>query len=319
MSLILTTIILLIFGLTILIRFSDIFVSAASSLSLSLKVPKMLIALTIAAFGTCAPELAISFNSIKSGASDMTLANVIGSCIVNILLIVGLSAITRPIKVKERTIKKELPLLVIITTAFFILVTDSLFKKSAVNSLSRADAIMLLIWFILFMFYIIGIVRKNKNNEYDIPEYSIVKSIILIILSLSAITLSSNIVVDNAVLLASQIGISQKIISMTVIVIGTSLPELTMTINAARKDEFDMAVGNIIGTNIFNICIVLGLPIAIYGGVSSSSFNVVDTSVVLLSALMFYIFGRSNKELSRREGLLMVLVFILYYTYVFIS
>ncbi len=319
MSLILTTIILLVFGLTILIRFSDIFVSAASSLSLSLKVPKMLIALTIAAFGTCAPELAISFNSIKSGASDMTLANVIGSCIVNILLIVGLSAITRPIKVKERTIKKELPLLVIITTAFFILVTDSLFKKSAVNSLSRADAIMLLIWFILFMFYIIGIVRKNKNNEYDIPEYSIVKSIILIIFSLLAITLSSNIVVDNAVLLASQIGISQKIISMTVIVIGTSLPELTMTINAARKDEFDMAVGNIIGTNIFNICIVLGLPIAIYGGVSSSSFNVVDTSVVLLSALMFYIFGRSNKELSRREGLLMVLVFILYYTYVFIS
>lgn len=319
MSLILTTIILLVFGLTILIRFSDIFVSAASSLSLSLKVPKMLIALTIAAFGTCAPELAISFNSIKSGASDMTLANVIGSCIVNILLIVGLSAITRPIKVKERTIKKELPLLVIITTAFFILVTDSLFKKGAVNSLSRADAIMLLIWFILFMFYIIGIVRKNKNNEYDIPEYSIVKSIILIILSLSAITLSSNIVVDNAVLLASQIGISQKIISMTVIVIGTSLPELTMTINAARKDEFDMAVGNIIGTNIFNICIVLGLPIAIYGGVSSSSFNVVDTSVVLLSALMFYMFGRSNKELSRREGLLMVLVFILYYTYVFIS
>lgn len=319
MSLILTTIILLVFGLTILIRFSDIFVSAASSLSLSLKVPKMLIALTIAAFGTCAPELAISFNSIKSGASDMTLANVIGSCIVNILLIIGLSAITRPIKVKERTIKKELPLLVIITTAFFILVTDSLFKKSAVNSLSRADAIMLLIWFILFMFYIIGIVRKNKNNEYDIPEYSIVKSIILIIFSLLAITLSSNIVVDNAVLLASQIGISQKIISMTVIVIGTSLPELTMTINAARKDEFDMAVGNIIGTNIFNICIVLGLPIAIYGGVSSSSFNVVDTSVVLLSALMFYIFGRSNKELSRREGLLMVLVFILYYTYVFIS
>ena len=141
----------------------------------------------------------------------------------------------------------------------------------------------------------------------------------LIIFSLLAITLSSNIVVDNAVLLASQIGISQKIISMTVIVIGTSLPELTMTINAARKDEFDMAVGNIIGTNIFNICIVLGLPIAIYGGVSSSSFNVVDTSVVLLSALMFYIFGRSNKELSRREGLLMVLVFILYYTYVFIS
>lgn len=319
MTLILTALTLFVIGLVSLIRFSDIFVSAASSLSIHLKVPKMLIALTVAAFGTCAPELAISFNSISGGNPDMTLANVIGSCVVNILLIVGIAAIVRPIKVKERTIKKELPLLVIITSAFFVLLTDSLFKKGSSNTLSRADGIMLLCWFILFMFYIIGLVRKNKNEETLIPEYSLKKSVILIILTLIGIIVSSDIVVDNAVMLAEVLGISQKIISMTVIVIGTSLPELTMTINAARKDEFDMAVGNIIGTNIFNICIVLGLPIAIYGGVSSSSFNVVDTSVVLLSALMFYIFGRSNKELSRREGLLMVLVFILYYTYVFIS
>lgn len=318
MTLILTALTLFVIGLVSLIRFSDIFVSAASSLSIHLKVPKMLIALTVAAFGTCAPELAISFNSISGGNPDMTLANVIGSCIVNILLIVGIAAIVRPIKVKERTIKKELPLLVIITSAFFVLLTDSLFKKGSSNTLSRADGIMLLCWFILFMFYIIGLVRKNKNEETLIPEYSLKKSVILIILTLIGIIVSSDIVVDNAVMLAEVLGISQKIISMTVIVIGTSLPELTMTINAARKDEFDMAVGNIIGTNIFNICIVLGLPIAIYGGVSSSPFSVVDTSVVLISALMFYIFGRSNKELSRREGILMVLVFILYYIYIFI-
>lgn len=318
MTLILTALTLFVIGLVSLIRFSDIFVSAASSLSIHLKVPKMLIALTVAAFGTCAPELAISFNSISGGNPDMTLANVIGSCVVNILLIVGIAAIVRPIKVKERTIKKELPLLVIITSAFFVLLTDSLFKKGSSNTLSRADGIMLLCWFILFMFYIIGLVRKNKNEETLIPEYSLKKSVILIMLTLIGIIVSSDIVVDNAVMLAEVLGISQKIISMTVIVIGTSLPELTMTINAARKDEFDMAVGNIIGTNIFNICIVLGLPIAIYGGVSSSSFSVVDTSVVLLSALMFYIFGKSNKELSRREGILMVLVFILYYIYIFI-
>ena len=319
MTLILTAITLFVIGLVSLIRFSDIFVSAASSLSIHLKVPKMLIALTVAAFGTCAPELAISFNSISGGNPDMTLANVIGSCIVNILLIVGIAAIVRPIKVKERTIKKELPLLVIITSAFFVLLTDSLFKKGSSNTLSRADGIMLLCWFILFMFYIIGLVRKNKNEEALIPEYSLKKSVILIILTLIGIIVSSDIVVDNAVMLAEVLGISQKIISMTAIVIGTSLPELTMTVNAARKDEFDMAVGNIIGTNIFNICIVLGFPISIYGTVSSNAFTVVDSSIVLLASIIFYIFGKSNKVLSRREGVLMVLVFLIYYVYLFIS
>lgn len=319
MILILTALTLFVIGLVSLIRFSDIFVSAASSLSIHLKVPKMLIALTVAAFGTCAPELAISFNSISGGNPDMTLANVIGSCVVNILLIVGIAAIVRPIKVKERTIKKELPLLVIITSAFFVLLTDSLFKKGSSNTLSRADGIMLLCWFILFMFYIIGLVRKNKNEEALIPEYSLKKSVILIILTLIGIIVSSDIVVDNAVMLAEVLGISQKIISMTAIVIGTSLPELTMTVNAARKDEFDMAVGNIIGTNIFNICIVLGFPISIYGTVSSNAFTVVDSSIVLLASIIFYIFGKSGKVLSRREGVLMVLVFLIYYVYLFIS
>ena len=315
---ILKPIILLVLGLIILIRFSDIFVEAASSLSLRLKVPKMLIALTVASFGTCAPELAISFNSIRTGNPDMTLANVIGSSIVNILLIVGVAAIVRPIKVKERTIKRELPLLVIITSAFFVLITDSLFKKGAANTLTRADAIMLLVWFALFIFYIVGIVRKNKSDDEEKPKFTLCKSLVLIVVSIISIIIASDLVVDNAVLLAEKIGISQKIIAMTVIVIGTSLPELTMTVNAARKNEFDMAVGNIIGTNIFNICIVLGLPIALYGTISSNAFTMVDTSIVLLSSIIFYIFGKSDKELSRREGILMVILFLVYYAYLFI-
>ncbi len=313
---ILTCLILLAIGLLVLVVYSDLFVDAASSLSIKLKVPKILIALTIASFGTCAPELAISFNSIRTGNVDMTIANVIGSSIVNILLIVGLAAIVKPIKVKERTSKKELPILALITTTFFFLISDSIFRKGATNGLSRQDAIVLLCCFLLFLLYIFIVVRKNKNDEKSKAKYSLKKSIILIVLSLLAIVVASDIVVDNAVLLAEQIGISQKVIAMTVIVIGTSLPELIMTIESARKGEFDMAVGNIIGTNIFNICIVLGLPIAIYGGVSSGSFNIVDTTIVLVSALIFYIFGKSGRELSRREGMLMVLVFILYYSYV---
>lgn len=313
---ILTCITLLIIGLIILVIYSDLFVDAASSLSIKLKIPKMLIALTIASFGTCSPELAISFNSIKSGNIDMTLANVIGSSIVNILLIVGVSAIIKPIKVKDRIIKKELPMLVLITAIFFFLISDSLFRNTGINGLSRQDALVLICCFLIFMLYIIFVVRKNKNTEKSEAKYTLKKSIILIILSLLAIMISSDIVVDNAVLLAEHLGLSQKIISMTLIVIGTSLPELIMTAESARKGEFDMAVGNIIGTNIFNICIVLGLPIAIYGSVTSNSFSLLDTIVVLLSALIFYIFGRSDKKLTRREGIFMVLVFIIYYGYV---
>ncbi len=316
---ILTCIVLLTIGLILLIFFSDVFVDAASSLSIRLKVPKMLIALTIASFGTCAPELAISFNSIRTGNVDMTLANVIGSSIVNILLIVGIAAIVKPIKVKDRTIKKELPLLVFITFAFFILLSDGLFKQGAVNGLSRADAMVLIAWFIFFIYYIIMVVRKSKSDEKDKPKYPLKSSVLLIIFSLIAIVIASDMVVDNAVLLAETLGISQKIISMTIIVIGTSLPELTMTVTSAKHGEFDMAVGNIIGTNIFNICIVLGLPIIVYGSITSNAFNFIDSLVVLVAALSFYIFGRSDKELSRREGIFMVTLFLIYYIYIILT
>ena len=310
---------LLTLGLGLLVVSSDVFVEAASSLAIRLKVPKMLIALTIAAFGTCAPELAISFNSIASGNADMTLANVIGSCIVNILLIVGIAAIVKPIKVKEETIKKELPLLLVITVAFFILLNDSLFFRKIDNGLSRADAIMLICWFAFFMYYIFGVLKTHKKERQKNAKYSLIKSIVYIVITLIVIVLSSNIVVDNAALLAEKIGISQKIIAMTVIVIGTSLPELTMTVASARKGEFEMALGNIIGTNIFNICIVLGLPTLIFGGYTSKAFNLVDSTVVIISALLYYLFGRSGKVLSRREGVLMILTFIVYYIYLFIS
>ena len=314
----LINIVFLIAGLVALIMASDIFVDASSSLAIKLKVPKMLIALTIAAFGTCAPELAISFNSIASSNADMTIANVVGSCIVNILLIVGVAAIVKPIKVKEKTIKKELPILVFITLAFFVLLSDSLFSKNKLNGLSRVDALMLILWFGFFIYYIISIVRQNKKDYDDTAKYSLKESIIYTIITLIVIIFASDVVVDNAVIVAEKLGISQKIITMTAIVIGTSLPELTMTVGSAKKGEFDMAIGNIIGTNIFNICIVLGLPTLIFGGYTSGAFNLIDTGVVLLAAIMFYLFGRSDKELTRREGILMVIVFLVYYSYMFL-
>lgn len=311
-------IIILLVSLFFIIKFSDMFVDAATAIAEGFRIPKMVIALTIAAFSTCAPELAISFNSISSGNAEMTLANVIGSSIINILLIIGISAIVKPIKLKERTIKRELPLLVLITTAFFFLINDNFFKSSAVNGLSRSDGIILLIWFTTFCVYIYSITRKSKELFYPKPKFTKKQAIIRSVIAIIGIIITSDLIVDSAVYIAEAINISQKIIAMTIVVIGTSLPELTITVLSAKKGEFDMAIGNIVGTNIFNICVVLGLPITIFGSVSSPAFNLVDLVVVLLAALLLFLFGRTDKELSRREGIIMVITVIVYYLYLFI-
>jgi cation:H+ antiporter len=316
-------IILLVLGLVLLVKASDIFVDAASSLAVKLRMPKMMIALTVAAFGTCAPELAISFKSMASGNYDVTLANVVGSCVVNILLVVGVASLVKPIKVKEQTVKKELPMLVGVTGLFFLLLDDKVFRGRPENGLSRVDATMLLAAFGIFMIYIFIIVHQNKKKtkrkaKREKAKYPLWKSLLLIAVTIGVIILASDIVVDNAVLIAGEIGISQKIIAMTAIVVGTSLPELTMTVAASKKGEFDLAVGNIIGTNIFNICIVLGLPILIFGGFTSNAFSIVDMIVVLLAAVVYYWFGRSSHRLERLEGMLMVAIFAAYYTYLFL-
>ena len=312
-------IVLLLIALVALVKASDVFVDAASSLAIRLRVPKMLIALTIAAFGTCAPELAISFKSMATGNYDMTLANVIGSSVVNILLVVGIASIVTPIKVKEQTVKKELPLLVLVTGAFFVMLNDTIFGGTK-NGLSHTNAVVLMILFGLFLAYLFITVHFDKEHkrrrQQRKAKYTLGISIAYIFLTLILIALASDIAVDNAVLVANELHISQKIIAMTIIVIGTSLPELVMTVSASKKGEHDLAVGNIIGTNIFNICIVLGLPTLIFGGFSSNAFNFIDTAVVLLAAIMYYLCGRSSKKLTRVEGIMMVMIFAAYYTYV---
>lgn len=314
------TILLLLLGFVLLIKGSDVFVDSISSIATNFKMPKILIALTVGAFGTCAPELAISFQSIASGNGDVAVANVLGSCIVNIALIIGLAATIFPIRVKDNTVKKELPLLVLITTVFILLFSDGLFGASSENVLSRFDGIILVCLFIVFLYYIFTTFRRKNIIEQikEKPKYKLSKSIVLAVICLVVIITGSSLVVDNAIIIAETLNISQKIITMTVVVIGTSLPELTMTVLSAKKGEFDIAVGNIIGTNIFNIGVVMGIPIMIYGDVSASSFNVVDGLVVFIAAFSFYIFARNDKQIKRLEGLFMLFVFFSYYTYMFL-
>ena len=311
-------ILLLLLGFFLLIKGSDIFVDAISSIAANFNMPKILIALTVAAFGTCAPELAISFQSISSGNGDVALANVVGSTIVNILLIIGLASAIYPIRVKDNTVRKELPLMVLITGAFVLL---GFFDGGTLNTLTRQDGAVLVLLFLVFIYYLLSTFRK-KNAILDAkekPKYSLVKSIILSIICILLVIYGSDLVVDNAILIAESLNISQKIITMTVIVIGTSLPELTMTIISAKKREFDIAVGNIIGTNIFNLGIVLGLPVLIYGGISAVSFNIIDAIVVFIASFSFFLFSRNDKEIKRSEGIFMLIIFIVYYVYMFIA
>lgn len=310
---------LLFIGFVLIVNFSDILVEAASSIANSLKIPKIVIALTIVAFGTCAPEIAISFNSVIDNNGSMAIANVVGSCIINILLVIGLAAIVNPIKVKNDTIKKEMPLLCLITLIFSILVLDSVVFDFLPNTVTWLDGLILLLLFMIFVFYLYNIVKEHRNKNRDKPKYSILKASCLIIISIIVVVYSSNLIVDNAIIIAENFGISHKIITMVVIVIGTSLPELTMTIRSAKKHEFDIALGNIIGTNIFNICIVLGLPVTIFGGVEILDFGIIDFIVLFASTVMLYIFAKTDKRLNKTEGIIMFLVFACYYAYVLLT
>ena len=294
--------VLMVVGFILLIKASDIFVDAVSSIATNFKMSKMMIALTVAAFGTCAPELAISFNSISNGVGDIALANVLGSNVVNILLVIGLAAFITPIKVKNEVIKEELPILLSTTALFSVcILTHYIGPYPDGFILGRVDGILFVILFILFIVYIISVVRAKKGFfESSNPKYSMIKSIIYTIVCCVVIIFASDLVVDNAKILATSLNVSTKLITMTLVVIGTSLPEM-----------------NIIGTNIFNIGVVLGLPLIIYGGFSSYNFNLIDILAVLLAAVTLYLFARNDKILSKLEGFVMLLMFILYYIYIF--
>lgn len=318
----LLNIVLLIIGFGIIIKSSDILVEASSSLALKMKVPKMLIALTIVSFGTCAPEVAISFQSVSRGDGGMAFANVIGSCIVNVFFIIGLASFLRPIKVKHATIKKELPLLMLVTSMFSVLMLDRLFNPNTRDLFSRADALVLVLLFGMFVLYLVYLLfhrnKKSTDDEKLNIQYNSILAIILLVISLIYIAYSSDVIVTCAKNIAYELHISEKIITMFIVVIGTSLPEMITTVTSARKGEYDMAIGNIIGTNIFNVCIVLGLPILIYGDIDLTGFGLVDIGMVLLSSILLFIFASSEKTISKKEASIMLLLFVIYYVFLLV-
>ena len=309
-------VILLIVGFVILIKGADVFVDGASSVAGNFKVSKMLIGLTIVAFGTSAPEFAVSVKSLLNNSGDIVLGNVIGSNILNILLILGISSLFHSLNVTNNTVKKELPITLLITTLFAVLLSDSLFDKHIINEFTRGDGIVLLLFFTIFIYYLISMARKKIDNDQDEEYLSMGKALLYTLGGLIAIVIGSNLVVDNASTLALAIGVSEKMVALTIIAFGTSLPELVTSVAATRKGEYDIAIGNIVGSNIFNIGVVIGVPVALLGSISKVTFNYIDLAAMILSALLLFLFSWKDKKISRNEGIIFLIIFVIYYAYV---
>lgn len=313
-------IILLIVGFVVLIKGADIFVDGASSLAQNFKLSKMLIGLTIVAFGTSAPEFAVSVKSIISNNADMVLGNVVGSNILNILLIIGICSLIKPIVVKNNTIRKEIPIVIMISTLLFFLMKDNLFDTNVINMITRNDGFIILLFFMIFIYYLISIMRNKKDEEaLETAKFGMSKSIIFTILGIVCIIIGSNFVVDSASNIAVSLGVSQKMIALTIVAFGTSLPELVTSIVSIKKGEQEILVGNIVGSNVFNIGMVLGLPVALFGGIPAVGFNNSDLIVLLLSALLLFVFSFKDHKIKKMEGIIMLVVFAIYYSFVIIG
>ncbi|MDO4742326.1 MAG: calcium/sodium antiporter [Candidatus Saccharibacteria bacterium] len=314
-------VVLLIAGFVLLIKGADWLISGASSVAANFKVSKLLIGLTIVAFGTGAPELAVSVSSILSKNTDLLLGNVVGSNILNILLLIGIASVIRPVVVKRDTVAKELPLLLLISTILIVLFLDTPLVNADFNMISRSDGIICLLAFGIFLYYIIAMARKNRADAKKVekPQYKLLKSFILVVIGLTGVVLGSQLVVNSASAIATAIGISDRIIALTIVAFGTSLPELVTTVTAAKRGENELLVGNIIGSNIFNICIVLGLPVAIFGSITPGSFEIIDIVMLISSALLLWLVVCRDRKISRMEGVLMLTIFAVYYSYLISS
>ena len=202
----------------------------------------------------------------------------------------------------------------LITVLFAVLLSDNIFDTNVVNTFTRADGIILLLFFSVFIYYLIAMSRNKIEEEGEIPPMT--RSILFTIAGIAGIVLGSNFVVDSASYLAKTWGISERIISLTIIALGTSLPELVTSITATMKGEYDIAIGNVVGSNIFNIGMVIGIPTSIFGGIGLISFSYIDLMVMIASAILLFMFSFNDYKISRKEGIMFLIVFLVYYSYV---
>lgn len=299
--------ILLIVGFVLLIKGADLFVDGASSVAAKLKVPSLIIGLTVVSIGTSLPEAAVSVSASLSGNNSISLGNVIGSNIFNLLMVVGVSSAILPIVTDRDMLKRDMPINIGVTVLLGILLFD--------GNLSRLEALLLLLLLAAYMFLLIRSALKNRVEAEETKVLSWAKSIVFIVLGVAAIIGGGQLVVNSAKTIALALGMSETLVGLTVVAIGTSLPELVTSVVAARKGDSGIAMGNVIGSNLFNILFILGMAGVIKPLTADAAFFI-DTGILLgISALML-LFAFTKRKISRVEGITCVLLYVAYTAYI---
>jgi len=304
-------IVLAIIGLALIVFGADFLVDGASSVARKSGVSEFVIGLTIVGFGTSCPELVVSITGAIQGSAEVSLGNVIGSNIFNTLLILGFTAITAPVTVSLANRRRDIPMMVLVTFLF-------LFLCKSGNMLTRLEGIVFLVLFAAYLFYCFKFDRKADEENDEQKQFGTPLSLLLIAGGLAALIGGGRLLVDHAVSLAHAVGISEKVIALTLLAGGTSLPELATCIIAAVKHRNQLALGNIIGSNIFNILLILGVSSAVTP-LSSGAINTLDNAALAASAVLLWLFtytGKANR-VDRWEGALMIALFVAYYWMLF--
>lgn len=314
------TYLLLVVGFALLIKGADWFVDGASSIAKILRISPLLIGLTIVAFGTSSPEATVSILAALDGSAEVSLGNVIGSNIFNITLVVGLTALLNPLKVESETIRKEIPFTLLGSAVLLVLISDIALQGFSENLLTRSDGLIFLLIFAVFMYYIFEVARNNRDKipvEETSEKATWGKNIFRTIIGLAAIIFGGELVVRNSTEIAVSLGMSETLVGLTIVAIGTSLPELVTSIMAAIKKQSEIALGNIVGSNIFNILFVLGTSSLITPlPVNSKIF--VDIGLLVVLTVILLVFSRTNFRIGKIEGTFLAVAYILYLVFIII-
>ena len=297
--------ILLIVGFILLIKGSDFFVDGSSNIASILKIPTLIVGLTIVAFGTSAPEAAVSITSSLSGNNALAVSNVIGSNLFNMMLIIGLCALLRELKIGRDVLNKDLPFLVVITAILFGFIIIEW-------SISRVEGIILFLLIIGYVSYLVYSAKKTKEAQIvEKPKMGLLRSIIYIIGGMAGIIIGADFVVDSASYIAMAFGMSETLVGLTIVAIGTSLPELVTSLTALKKEENQLIIGNVIGSNIFNILFVLGAS-SIISPITINPNMLIDVALMLGVTILFFIFGKTQDKFDKKEGAILVALFVIY-------
>ena len=311
-------ILFLVVGISLLVKGADYFVDGSSSIALHFKISTLIIGLTIVAFGTGLPELAVSFSSMLADSGELVLSNVIGSNIINVLLILGICAIIHPITVEKTTVKRELPLLLVVSAVLFLILGKSYFVTSAPSVLNRVEGATLLMFFLVFIYFLFLMLKDSHDSFFkkkNIEKYGMGISILYVVLGAFGIIIGSNLVVRGATNIARLFNISERIIGLTIVALGTGLPELVTSVNAVKKGNYGLVIGNIVGSNIFNVSAVLGLSVVLFGNIVFQ-ITMLDLVTFLISSILLYYFSLNNYKLDRNEGYMFIFLFVLYYSFI---